>query len=82
MKGLFAFGLCFLALIKPIQSNNCTGCQEYQCWEQEAQCGPNGYFLEYGLKYCNRSSDPDVVRTFPLLYATGTNPASESRVDR
>ncbi len=32
-------------------SDNCVA---YQCYESQMNCGPDGYLINYGYKYCNR----------------------------
>ncbi|KAI6229959.1 Stanniocalcin family protein [Aphelenchoides fujianensis] len=32
-------------------------CNEYRTFEHERQCGPKGYFLAYGERYCNKFLD-------------------------
>ncbi|KAH7694639.1 Protein W01A8.8, partial [Aphelenchoides avenae] len=44
----------------PCGAQSCDGCNAYECVEGQKQCGPEGYPLGYGLKYCNRFFEPDV----------------------
>lgn len=32
----------------------CGACEYYACREREANCGPEGYLLKFGYRYCNR----------------------------
>lgn len=33
-------------------------CDSYRQFENDFQCGPNGYFKSMAIKYCRRSFDP------------------------
>ncbi|KAE9552024.1 hypothetical protein FO519_004787 [Halicephalobus sp. NKZ332] len=38
----------------PINAEDCTNCNFYQCYENKMKCGSNGYLIAYGKKYCDR----------------------------
>ncbi|KAH7711020.1 Protein W01A8.8 [Aphelenchoides avenae] len=42
----------------------CDGCNAYKCIEDKERCGPKGYPLAFGLKYCNRFFEPDVYNRY------------------
>jgi hypothetical protein len=37
-------------------------CQSYNTFESQHHCGPNGYFLGYGLRYCSRFFDKGLIK--------------------
>jgi hypothetical protein len=37
-----------------IADASCGGCQFYACREAESPCGPDGYYLGFAVKYCER----------------------------
>jgi hypothetical protein len=43
--------------VKDQQAKNCQGCNAYECFEDKAQCGSDGYLMKYGYKYCRRFFD-------------------------
>ncbi|KAH7726067.1 Protein W01A8.8 [Aphelenchoides avenae] len=45
---------------------SCWGCNAYKCIEDKKQCGPEGYLLGYGLKYCNRFFESDVYDRYDV----------------
>ncbi|KAI1728648.1 stanniocalcin family domain-containing protein [Ditylenchus destructor] len=73
---LFGCGIAYLLKESPLAdisvskegdyNEDCVseGCFAYKCFEKTAHCGPNGYLLAYGTKYCQRFHEPDVYDRF------------------
>lgn len=40
-------------------------CNSYRQFENRFQCGPNGYFLGYGERYCKRFFDKGIFNDVP-----------------
>ena len=55
------------ACINALEFEGCAQCAYYYCLEEEAQCGPNGYFLDFVGKYCVRFTQV----TYPRLSQAG-----------
>jgi Stanniocalcin family len=54
---VFIFIIGLLAAFN-LQASSCSYavgiCEYYMCLESHENCGPNGYYLDFGLHYCNK----------------------------
>ena len=49
--------------VDALKYEGCGACEYYTCREREAQCGKDGYLLNYAYRYCNRfrlTTEPNV----------------------
>ena len=53
--------------IQALDFNSCAQCSYYKCLEEEAQCGPTGYLIDFVGKYCTRFMQV----TYPRLSVFG-----------
>jgi hypothetical protein len=44
-----------------VEAIKCEGCNSYECWENIAHCGPKGYLIAYGEKYCRKFGEKGMV---------------------
>uniref|UniRef100_A0A7E4VBL0 Secreted protein n=1 Tax=Panagrellus redivivus TaxID=6233 RepID=A0A7E4VBL0_PANRE len=64
MHSLF-LATCTLLLATLTNANNTSKvCHGYSILEKEAHCGPHGYLIGYGKKYCKRFHDPEYTNAF------------------
>ncbi|KAH7707281.1 Protein W01A8.8 [Aphelenchoides avenae] len=61
---LAAVLLSSVSLQTGASASNCTGCNEYKCLDDEKHCGPEGYPLGFGYKYCRRFKEPTVYNLY------------------
>ena len=53
--------------IDALEKNSCGQCSYYECLEEKAQCGEDGYLINFVGKYCNRFTQV----TYPRLSEFG-----------
>ena len=46
--------------------NTQSRCELYNCFEDRFPCGPEYWILRWGLRYCNKYSDPSVMKSFTI----------------
>jgi len=60
--------ICYSAQNEPVSApNNKTDfalCDQYDVFESQFHCGEDGYFLEFGKRYCNRFFEPEIFKDF------------------